>query len=62
MKIAKHDSKDEIQYGDNIENRSPASTHLMEVFSGSADHTTNTQPEKLDLKLTDQHSPSPNNI
>ena len=53
MKIAKYDSKDEIQYGDDIENRSPASTHLMEVFTGSADHTTNTQPEKLDLKLTD---------
>ena len=47
MKIAKHDSKDEIQYRDDIENRSPASTHLMEVFTGSADHTTNTQPEKL---------------
>ena len=62
MKIAKHDSKDEIQYGDNIENRSPASTHLMEVFTGSVDHTTNTQPEKLDLKLTDQSSPSPNDI
>ena len=60
MKIAKHDSKDEIQYGDDIENRSPASTHLMEVFTGSADHTTNTQPEKLDLKLSDQSSPSPN--
>ena len=62
MKIAKHDSKDEIQYGDDIENRSPASTHLMEVFTGSADHTTNTQPEKLDLKLSDQSSPSPNDI
>ena len=62
MKIAKHDSKDEIQYGDDIENRSPASTHLMEVFTGSADHTTNTQPEKLDLNLSDQSSPSPNDI
>ena len=62
MKIAKYDSKDKIQYGDNIENRSPASTHLMEVFTGSSNHTTNTQPEKIDLKLTDQTSPSPNNI
>ena len=62
MKIAKHDSKDEIQFGDNIENRSPASTHLMELFTGSSDHTTNTQPEKLDLRLTDQSSPSLNDI
>ena len=34
MKTAKHDFKDNIQYGDDVENRSPASTHLMEVFIG----------------------------
>ena len=62
MKVAKHDSKDETQYRDDIENRSQASMHLMEVFAGSTDHTTNTQPEKLDLKLPDQSSPSPNDI
>jgi hypothetical protein len=33
IKTAKQDSKDEIQYGDNPRNRSPASKHLMEVFT-----------------------------
>ena len=39
IKIVKHNFKDKIQYGDDIENRSPASTHLMEVFTGSSQHT-----------------------
>ena len=43
-KTAKHDSKDKIQYGDDIENRSLASTHLMEVFIGSSKHTTKIEP------------------
>jgi hypothetical protein len=42
IKTAKHDSKDEIQFGDDPSNRSPASKHLMEVFTGSNDHTTYT--------------------
>ena len=50
VKLAKHDSKDEIQYGDNVENRLPASQHLIKVFTGSTDHTTNTEPEKVNLK------------
>jgi hypothetical protein len=40
IKTAKHDLKDEIQFGDDPSNRSPASKHLMEVFTGSNDHTT----------------------
>ena len=56
IKSAKHDSKDQIQYRDNIKNRSPASQHLMEEFMeeefmGSFDHITNTEPEKVNLKL-----------
>ena len=58
VKIAKHDSKDELQYDDNIENRSPASKHLLKIFTGSSDHTINTEPESIDLKLKDQTSPS----
>jgi hypothetical protein len=38
IKKAKHDWKDEIQFGDNLSNRSPASKYLMEVFTGSVDH------------------------
>ena len=34
MKIARHDSKDEVQYGDAPEERSPALAHLIEVFTG----------------------------
>ena len=58
VKIAKHDSKDELQYGDDIENRSPASQHLLKVFTGSSDHTTNTEPESIELKLKDETSPT----
>ena len=49
MKTSKHDSNDEIKYGDDVENRSPALTHIMEVITGSSDHTTNTEPEKIEL-------------
>ena len=48
-KVATHDSKDEVQYGDDIHNRSPASKHLMEVFTGSNDHTTNVKPGKKEI-------------
>jgi hypothetical protein len=58
IKTAKHDSKDEIQYGDNPHNRSPASNHLMEVFTGSADHTTATAPEHVEIELKDNISTS----
>jgi hypothetical protein len=56
IKTAKHDSKDEIQFGDNPYNRSPASKHLMEVFTGSADHTTATAPEHVGIELKDKMS------
>ena len=59
IKTAKHDSQDEIQYGDDIENRSPASTHLMEVFTGSSQHTTKTEPETIELDLINKATPSP---
>ena len=62
IKMAKHDSKDEIQYGDDIESGSPASAHLMEVFTGSSDHTTNTEPEKLELDLKDKASSSAEDV
>jgi hypothetical protein len=58
IKTAKHDSKDEIQYGDNPHNRSPASKHLMEVFTGSADHTTATEPEHVEIELKHKMSTS----
>ena len=36
MKIAWHDSKDEVQYGDDPDQRSPSSAHLIEVFTGES--------------------------
>ena len=36
VKTAKHELKGELQYGDDIDNRSPASEHLLEVFTGMA--------------------------
>ena len=36
MKIARHDSKDEVQYGDALDQRSPLSAHLIEVFTGES--------------------------
>jgi hypothetical protein len=62
IKTAKHDSKDEIQYGDNPHNRSPASKHLMEVFTGSADHTTATEPEHVEIELKHKMNTSPIDI
>ena len=53
IKTATHDSKDEIQYGDHPSNRSPASKHLMEVFTGSFDYTTKRQPSPVEIKLKD---------
>jgi hypothetical protein len=62
IKTAKPDSKDEIQYGDNPHNRSPALKHLMDVFTGSADHTTATAPEHVEIELKDKMSTSPIDI
>ena len=64
VKIAKHDSKDEFQYGDDIDNRSPASQHLLEVFTGRSNHTTNTEPESIELKLKlkDEASPTATDV
>jgi hypothetical protein len=62
IKTAKHDSKDEIQYGDNPHNLSPASKHLMEVFTVSADHTIATAPEHVEIELKDKMSTSPIDI
>ena len=53
VKTAKYNYKDELEYGDDIENRSPASKHLLKVFTGYLDHTTNTEPESGELKLKD---------
>jgi hypothetical protein len=58
IKTAKHDSKDEIQFGDNPSNRMPASKHLMEVFTGSADYRTATAPEHVEIELKDKMSTS----
>ena len=58
VKIAKHDSKDELQYRDDIKNRSPASMYLLEVFTGSSNHTTKTEPELIDLTLKDETAPT----
>ena len=62
IKTAKHDSKDKLQYGDDIDNRSPASRHLLEVFTGSSNHTTNTKPESVELKLKDEASPTATDV
>ena len=58
VKTVKHDSKDELQYGNDIDNQSPASKHLLKVFTGSLNHTTNTKPESIKLKLKDEASPT----
>ena len=52
-KTATHDSKDEIQYGDSPTNRSPASEHLMKMFTGDSETTTNFSPGKIELSLKD---------
>ena len=35
IKYARHDSKDEAQYGDPPDQRTPASQHLLEIFTDS---------------------------
>ena len=52
-KTATHNSKDEIQYGDSPENRSPASEHLMKVFTGDSETTTKFSPGKIELSMKD---------
>ena len=61
-KTATHDLKDELQYGETPENRSPASKHLMEVFTGDSDKTTDFSPKMIELKLEDVHSQSPDEV
>ena len=51
IKTTKYFSKNEIQYGDDVDNRSPASAHLMEEFIGSSDFMINTEPKKIILEL-----------
>eukprot|EP00536_Pseudo-nitzschia_multiseries_P006801 jgi/Psemu1/16149/gm1.16149_g len=43
----------ELQYGDNPKNCSPAAEHLLEVFTegNHMDHTTNKEPEKLEINI-----------
>ena len=52
-KTATHNSKDEIQYYDSPKNRSPASEHLMKIFTGDSETTTNLSPGKIELSLKD---------
>ena len=52
-KTAMHNSKDEIQYGDSPKNRSPASEHLMKIFTGDSETTTNISPGTIELTLKD---------
>ncbi|VEU36468.1 unnamed protein product [Pseudo-nitzschia multistriata] len=60
-KTARHDSKDELQYGDDPLNRSPAASHLLSVFSEDDHkaHTTNNNPETIPMTLTNTNSRSP---
>ena len=62
VKTTTHDSKDKIQYGDHPSNQSPASKHLMEVLTGSSNHTINTKPTSVQLKLKDIKDTSPDDI
>ena len=52
-KTARHDSKDELQYGANPSESSPASDHLLSIFTESdpSDHITNTGPEPVVLPI-----------
>ena len=61
-KTATHNSQDEIQYGDNLANRSPASKHLMKVFTGDLTKTTDFSPEPIELKLKDVQHQSPDDV
>ena len=61
-KTATHDSQDELQYNDNQPNRSPASEHLMKVFTGDSTKTTDFSPEPIELKLKDVQPQSPADV
>ena len=54
--------QDELQYRDNPANRSPASEHLMEVFTGDSKRTTDISPESIELKLKDVQPQSPDEV
>ena len=61
-KTATHDSKDKLQYGDNPDNSSPASEHLMKVFIGDPTKTMDFSPEPIELKLKDVQPQTPNEL
>ena len=61
-KTTTHDSKDELQYGDNPDNTSPALEHLMEVFIGDSTKTTDFSPKPIELKLKDVQLQSPDKL
>ena len=61
-KMATHDSQDEIQYSDNPANSSPASEHLMKVFTGDLTKRTDFSPEPIELKLKDVQPQSPDDV
>lgn len=52
-KRATHNLQDELQYSGNPANRSPASEHLFDVFTGDTTKTTEFCPEQIELKLKD---------
>ena len=53
MKTARHRSMDEVQYGDDPSQRSPASNHLIEVLTGgpSSQRQSNGELETKELDL-----------
>jgi len=61
MKTARHDSKDELQYGATPSERSPASDHLLSIFTESDPTTriTNAGPESVVLPITKSQSIDP---
>ena len=63
-KVARHNSKDELQYGDTPNNRSPAASHLLETFTegNHMEHTTNTQPTPVKVSIKDPRQRNPNNL
>jgi len=63
-KTARHDSKDELQYGDDPTNRSPAASHLLSVFTEDdhTNHSTSREPEKLTFDIKDLRQANPENI
>ena len=63
-KTARHDSKDELQYGDDPTNRSPAASHLLSVFTEDdhTNHSTSREPEKLTFDIKDPRQANPENI